>query len=804
MRTQDLKQNILNYILKKLKIPPLASKMFKISGKISGLNSSILPTELIPLNSIQLSRGLLNYAVIQSKMNPEGVGSGWIYPFWINKQYDPSVTSFIPRSHSGLSLNLTHRNWTAIGNPDCPIEPTVDPRGLLTPFPNRWSIDTWLMVDDKIFFPSMSSSCSQKLVDDLPVIETKFEFEGISLELISFTENDLLIHKTAVLNNSGSPQNCSLIISVRPFNPEGIGITDSISFDMNNDKFIINLNEHLFFDRKPDIIHCSDFDQGDAVEILFQKKNGHCNLSSKCSNGLATAVAVFGKKLNADENYAVQACCGLNKSINTSSFRKEVSHIPVIRNWDQLISGSAEVSTPDEKLNSLIKSSLAALLMLTDKDSITPGPVTYHQFWFRDAAFMIYALDKFGFGDYTSPIIKSFPKHQMPSGYFRSQKGEWDSNGQVLWTVYNHFLINRDKNLLKDLFGSLYLAVKWIDKARLNQKEFSGQPFYGLLPKGISAEHLGHADHYFWDNFWSLAGIKSFIKICKELGKIREKLYAEALYNQYKNDVEKAIEYVRQKYSIKEIPASPSRNIDCGMIGSICASYPLQLFLPNDEKIIGSLDTLHGKFFYDGLFFQQFIHSGMNPYLTLHVAHSYLFSGNRKKFQEIFSSVLSKASPTLNYPEAIHPLTGGGVMGDGHHGWAAAEIVSAVGDSFIFENEDMNEAVLLQGIPAEWFEGNKKFYLKNSPVSFGLISIHIECFEEKSILKIILNKKNEINSKLQWKIKLPFKLLEAKENDSDIPFITHDDYSEIIIFPKSCCLTLIKSEVSYPLFSKPA
>ena len=38
--------------------------------------------------------------------------------------------------------------------------------------------------------------------------------------------------------------------------------------------------------------------------------------------------------------------------------------------------------------------------------------------------------------------------------------------------------------------------------------------------------------------------------------------------------------------------------------------------------------------------------------------------------------VLDYASPTLNFPEAIHPLTGGGVIGDGHHGWAAAETVS--------------------------------------------------------------------------------------------------------------------------------
>jgi len=70
-----LKQYILGWILKRLKIPVSALRMFKASNDISGINKSTLPTELIPLNSIQLSRGLLNFVVFQS--NPK-----WILPYW--------------------------------------------------------------------------------------------------------------------------------------------------------------------------------------------------------------------------------------------------------------------------------------------------------------------------------------------------------------------------------------------------------------------------------------------------------------------------------------------------------------------------------------------------------------------------------------------------------------------------------------------------------------------------------------------------------------------------------------------------
>jgi hypothetical protein len=36
-------------------------------------------------------------------------------------------------------------------------------------------------------------------------------------------------------------------------------------------------------------------------------------------------------------------------------------------------------------------------------------------------------------------------------------------------------------------------------------------------------------------------------------------------------------------------------------------------------------------------------------------------------------------------PEAIHPKTGGGAMGDGHHGWAAAEIILFLLDCLVSE-----------------------------------------------------------------------------------------------------------------------
>jgi hypothetical protein len=140
-----------------------------------------------------------------------------------------------------------------------------------------------------------------------------------------------------------------------------------------------------------------------------------------------------------------------------------------------------------------------------------------------------------------------------------------------------------------------------------------------------------------------------------------------------------------------------------------------------------TLETLLRENFQEGLFFQNFIHSGLNPYLTLHVAHALLYAGDRDRFWALLTAVVNRATSTHTFPEAIHPMTGGGVMGDGHHGWAAAEIVLAVRDAFVHETWQMNEAFhrlrFLAGVPSAWFREGTTFSISRCPVPEGFVSL---------------------------------------------------------------------------------
>src|SRR5688572_19128104 len=70
------------------------------------------PIELLRAGVVFHARGAVNSRAIQHNLD-------WVWPYWVERQFDPRDPSFIPRAFSLTHINLTHRNWTAVGLPDC-------------------------------------------------------------------------------------------------------------------------------------------------------------------------------------------------------------------------------------------------------------------------------------------------------------------------------------------------------------------------------------------------------------------------------------------------------------------------------------------------------------------------------------------------------------------------------------------------------------------------------------------------------------------------------------------------------------
>jgi hypothetical protein len=126
--------------------------------------------------------------------------------------------------------------------------------------------------------------------------------------------------------------------------------------------------------------------------------------------------------------------------------------------------------------------------------------------------------------------------------------------------------------------------------------------------------------------------------------------------------------------------------------------------------------------FHQGGFFQDMIHSGVNPYLTLDIAQTLLRAGDLRCIDLLYT-VADLASPTGQWPEAVHPLTLGGCMGDGQHGWAASEWTMIMRSLFI--REEGGSLLLGSGLDPAWLESQEPLEFGPTLTPYGRISVFI-------------------------------------------------------------------------------
>ena len=677
------------------------------------------PIELLRAGIVFHARGLINKA-IQHNLD-------WVWPYWVEKQYDPADISFVPRAFSISHINLTHRNWTAVGHPDLALYPVVDPRGLVTPLHDGWSIDFWLMTrDNALLYPSKHQDTVQNwLLEPGPAVKTTSSWNGILLQSVVSLEIENSLPFADIKVSAAGAEGGWLVVALRPYNPEGIQFIDDIRYQDNPPSWLVNSNNQINFSRRPGKILFSNYQEGDVIHQLGRSKDNH---HSTCRAGMATSAALFPLGSSSKESVHIQI--PLNNDLSGKStlpFKKKLQ--PADLAWKNASSQTASLKIPDKKIQFLYDAAIKTLILLS-ADSVVPGPYTYRRFWFRDACLMLNAVLSAGMVERTFRILDTFPGLQKMTGYFQSQKGEWDSNGQVLW-IMDRFQRITGEPLKRDWMKAVHKGARWINRKRVSKKH--GSPHAGLLPAGFSAEHLGPNDFYYWDDFWGLAGLHAASRLAG-LFESQEKMQAykaEAL--DFEQSIYKSINSIPGHRSKGGIPASPYRRLDAGAIGSMVADYPLQLTAPNDKLVLNTTEFLLENCFHKGAFFQDMIHSGLNAYLTLDIAQTLLRMGD-PRYKDLIRSVADMASPTGQWPEAVHPLTGGGCMGDGHHGWAAAEWVMMIRNLFI--REEGRTLILGSGIFPEWINTGSKISFGPALTPFGSVGLIFQKNNSKAVIEL--------------------------------------------------------------------
>ncbi len=693
------------------------------------------PIELLRAGALMHARGLLNSRVIQHNLD-------WVWPHWVEEQFNPNSPSFVPRAFSLTHINLTHRNWTAVGVPDNESLPIIDPRGLLTPLWDKWSLDAWLVCENgELLVPSKAESSEQYLSAE----------DGLSVHTITILGDSVLSTRGHV-EYQDSVAMCvldievatetddQLAVSLRPYNPEGISFIYDLELSGDGLAWTINKQDSVFFDR-PVHMHCSsNFKHGDVYSLLSEKSKHlvHHNLNlakftggswqdyepvnsahNHCDVGMLSAVAVLPSTVEGSNRMQIRIPLNHNDNDNDKDKTESEPVLTAEQRWSQALNGVCQLQIPDSAMLGLYNTALHTLI-LHSVEKVYPGPYTYKRFWYRDATFITNALLSVGLNERAEKALDYFPEQQTAMGYFHSQAGEWDSNGQALW-IFAQYCRMLNADLKPAWRDAVYAGAKWLDRKR--EEDSDQSPHGGLLPAGFSAEHLGPNDHYYWDDYWAVAGLSAASYLAQKNNDEDAVKRFSKWQADYQSAIEKSLLKVEQRIQKAAIPASPYRRLDSGAIGSIVCGYPLQLVAPNNERLLNTVEFMLDQCMVNDGFFQDMIHSGVNPYLTLHIAQVLLRAGD-PRFYRLMQRVAELASSTGQWPEAIHPHTNGGCMGDGQHAWAAAEWVLMMRHCFVREEGDM--LILAAGVTGDWWGAGELIFFGPAPTHFGTVSIAIE------------------------------------------------------------------------------
>ncbi|NPE28276.1 hypothetical protein HNV12_09965 [Methanococcoides sp. SA1] len=676
------------------------------------------PIELLRAGVVLHARGLINSRVIQHNLD-------WLWPYWVERQFDPKDDAFIPRAFSITHINLTNRNWTAVGIPDCKELPIVDPRGLVTPFWDSWSIDSWIVTDNhRQLLPSRLSSVIQHLnyTQDLAVCTDMVQEDLILQSKVTMEIRSEIPHCLLEVR-ADTEVPAWLVISLRPYNPEGISFVHNLALSRDHKSWTINEEQQVIFSDPVEHHHISTYRRGD---VLLHLHNRQEDGEMKCNVGMLTGAALF--RIEPGQQRKISVSVPLEPLRTKTPARSN--------SWKNSLKNHCSLRIPDQRMQSLYDTALRTLI-LHSPDDVYPGPFTYKRFWFRDAAFIIHGLLCSNLINRAERALHLFSQRQTRAGYFLSQEGEWDSNGEALW-IFCRFCEMTGRPPHPDWVDSIRRGGRWIVRKRTGEQKDS--PHAGLLPAGFSAEHLGPNDYYYWDDFWGAAGLKAAGRLMEMAGDSETAVIFNDEAEAFLEAIERSLRRVALQLEQEALPASPYRRLDSGAIGSLVLGYPLQLCAPQDPRLLNTVDFLYDNCMIQGGFFQDMIHSGINAYLTLHMAQIMLRAGDHR-YLELMEAVAELASPTGQWPEAIHPITLGGCMGDGQHSWAAAEWILMI--RYCFIREEGNHLVLGAGVAPQWLENADLLCFGPAPTSFGSIVVRIETAELRKSNKVLVSWQGE-------------------------------------------------------------
>ena len=402
--------------------------------------------------------------------------------------------------------------------------------------------------------------------------------------------------------------------------------------------------------------------------------------------------------------------------------------------WTQRLGAGSTIELPDPWLAAAWRASLATVLLLRDRVGdlyvVKPGAVSYNSFWYRDAAYIVRALDVAGLPTEAEESLRLFWRHplpdavnamgtwgstieQKPDGRWEAPDDEWDGPGQALWALVGHYELTGDTDFLQAVYPAIRAGVAWLRGAR----EAQGGPDHGLLPAGYG-EALLSWGRVLYHDYWGVLGLREAARAAATLGEGLDAGVWRAAADSLRGDVATAAgaAFVEQPGG-GVLPAAVGEPAS-RLWGTIAAVWPCDALDAHAPTIEATFQRMWKDRVWDLYRFTD-KPDKVWTYITADWAQALLVRGEWERATTLLEGYRAVASPVHGWWEELYVSSGQGT-GDHPHGWAAANLILWVRALLVAEAGD-GELALLRGAPPAFFVDGSPIRMADLPTERGLL-----------------------------------------------------------------------------------
>jgi hypothetical protein len=410
---------------------------------------------------------------------------------------------------------------------------------------------------------------------------------------------------------------------------------------------------------------------------------------------------------------------------------------------------SIELPSSARPLVDTLRANLAYILINADGPALQPGSRAYERSWIRDGSETSSALLRLGHPQTVRDFIRWYSSFQFESGRIpccvdwrgADTVPENDSNGEWIHALTEYYRFSHDVGLVSELWPQVVKAVASIDalsRERMSEEYKTPEKIalYGLVPASISHEgYSANPAHSYWDNFFSLLGLKDAVVLAKALGETDAAADIVKLRDRFRDTLYRSIGHSIEQHGIDFIPGAADLG-DFDFTATAAAVDPIGelKFLPEPafrrtmERYFDYFDRRKAE---DGHMVENY-----TPY-EFRIVSAITRMGLSDRAHELLDYFMLGQRPKAwhQWAEIVWMLRDvPRFVGDMPHSWIGAEYIDALLNMLAFERHDDGALVIGAGVSPDWVANGNRIAVRRMPTTSGTLNYTMQIDDEGNLI----------------------------------------------------------------------